>query len=67
MKFSSVNEILDYAMDKEEDAAQFYTSLADKMDKEYTFSSVSPRKKKVTRLKFRRSKTASRCLRPRAK
>lgn len=35
MKFSSVNEILDYAMEKEEDAAQFYTSLADKMDKEY--------------------------------
>ena len=35
MKFSSVNEILDYAMEKEEDAAQFYNSLADKMDKEY--------------------------------
>jgi rubrerythrin len=35
MKFDSVDAILDYAMDKEEDARQFYLALADKMDREY--------------------------------
>ena len=32
-KFSSVEEILDFAIRKEEEAAEFYTSLADKMKK----------------------------------
>lgn len=35
MKLDSVEKILDYAMEKEEDAAQFYLTLAGKMDKEY--------------------------------
>jgi rubrerythrin len=35
MKLDSVEKILDYAMEKEEDAAQFYMTLAGKMDKEY--------------------------------
>ncbi len=33
MKLTSVDEILDYAIEKEEDAAQFYTDLADRVDK----------------------------------
>jgi rubrerythrin len=33
MKFESVDQILDFAIEKEEDAAQFYTDLAAKMDK----------------------------------
>ncbi len=35
MKLDSVEKILDYAIEKEEDAAQFYLTLASKMDKEY--------------------------------
>ena len=35
MKLDSVEKILDYAMEKEEDAFQFYMKLAGKMDKEY--------------------------------
>lgn len=35
MKFNSVDEILDFAMTKEEDAAAFYSDLADRMDKKY--------------------------------
>ena len=35
MKFKSVDEVLDYAIDKEEDARQFYLDLAAKMDREY--------------------------------
>lgn len=31
MKFGSVDEILDFAIEKEEEAAQFYTDLANKM------------------------------------
>ena len=33
MEFNSVDEILDYAIAREEDAALFYTDLAAKMDK----------------------------------
>ena len=33
MKFESIDQILDFAIEKEEDAAQFYTDLAAKMDK----------------------------------
>ena len=33
MKFESVDQILDFAIEKEEDAAQFYTDLAAKMNK----------------------------------
>ena len=35
MNFDSVDAVLDYAIEKEEDAFQFYTELAGKMDKEY--------------------------------
>jgi len=35
MNFDSVDAILDYAIEKEDDAFQFYTSLAAKMDKAY--------------------------------
>ena len=35
MKFDSVDAILDYAIEKEEDARQFYLDLASKMDREY--------------------------------
>ncbi len=35
MTFSSVNELLDFAISKEEAAAKFYTELAGKMDKPY--------------------------------
>ena len=33
MKFDSVDAILDFAISKEEDAAQYYTDLAERMDK----------------------------------
>jgi len=33
MKFDSVDAVLDFAISKEEDAAQFYTDLANRMDK----------------------------------
>ena len=33
MKLDSVDAILDFAIEKEEDAAQFYAGLADKMDR----------------------------------
>jgi len=33
MKFDTVDKILDFAIEKEEDAAQFYTDLAGKMDR----------------------------------
>jgi rubrerythrin len=33
MKFDSVDAVLDFAMEKEEDSAQFYTDLANRMDK----------------------------------
>ena len=33
IEFTSVDEILDYAIEREEDAAKFYTELAGKMDK----------------------------------
>ncbi len=35
MKFDSVDKILDFAIQKEQDAADFYTDLADKMEVEY--------------------------------
>jgi len=35
MNFDSVDAILDYAIDKEEDAFQFYSDLAAKMDRAY--------------------------------
>ena len=35
MKFGSVDEILDFAIEKEEEAARFYTDLAGKMDREH--------------------------------
>jgi rubrerythrin len=35
MNFKSVDAILDYAIEKEEDAFQFYTGLAGKMDRAY--------------------------------
>ena len=35
MKFDSVDKILDFAMQKEQDAADFYTDLANKMEVEY--------------------------------
>ncbi|MFH1686879.1 MAG: ferritin family protein [bacterium] len=35
MKFKSVDEILDFAIQKEQDAADFYTSLAEKMAREH--------------------------------
>jgi len=35
MKFDSVDAILDFAITKEEDAAQFYTDLAGKMKQKY--------------------------------
>lgn len=35
MKLNSVEAILDFAIEKEEDAAQFYQELAAKMDREY--------------------------------
>jgi len=35
MKLDSVDKILDFAIEKEEDAAQFYTSLSEKMDRPY--------------------------------
>jgi len=35
MHFDSVDKILDYAIDKEEDAFQFYTGLAARMDRAY--------------------------------
>ena len=33
MKFESIDEILDYAIQREQDAADFYTELAEKMEK----------------------------------
>lgn len=33
MKFESIDQILDFAIEKEEDAAQFYTDLAARMEK----------------------------------
>ena len=35
MRFDSVDKILDFAIQKEQDAADFYTSLADKMEFKY--------------------------------
>lgn len=35
MKLDSIDKILDFAIEKEEDAAQFYTDLAAKMDKSH--------------------------------
>lgn len=35
MKFETVDQILDFAIEKEEDAAQFYTDLAARMSKPY--------------------------------
>lgn len=35
MKFDSIDAILDYAIEKEQDAADFYNGLANRMDKEY--------------------------------
>lgn len=35
MALDTVDKILDYAIEKEEDAAAFYTNLAGKMDKQY--------------------------------
>ena len=35
MKFDSVDAILDFAITKEEDAAQFYTDLAGKMKRQH--------------------------------
>lgn len=35
MNFNSVNEILDFAIEKEQDAADFYTNLGDKMAREH--------------------------------
>jgi len=35
MKFDSVDKILDFAIQKEQDAADFYTDLANKMEVEY--------------------------------
>jgi rubrerythrin len=35
MEFNSVNEILDYAIVREQNAADFYTDLAVRMDREY--------------------------------
>ena len=35
MKLDSVDKILDFAIEKEEDAAAFYTDLAGKMDRPY--------------------------------
>lgn len=36
MKLDSVDKILDFAIRNEQDAADFYTGLADKMEREYT-------------------------------
>ncbi len=35
MKLDSVDKILDYAIDKEQDAADFYNALSDKMKQQY--------------------------------
>lgn len=35
MNFDSVDQILDFAIEKEQDAADFYNDLAGKMDREY--------------------------------
>ena len=35
MKFNSIDEILDFAVKKEEEAADFYSNLADKMEYEH--------------------------------
>jgi len=35
MKLNSIEAILDFAIEKEEDAAQFYQELAGKMDRDY--------------------------------
>ncbi len=35
MKLDTADKILDYAIEKEEDAARFYTDLAAKMDRQY--------------------------------
>ncbi len=35
MKLDSVDKILDFAIEKEQDAADFYTGLANKMDRPY--------------------------------
>lgn len=35
MKLQSIDEILDFAIEKEEDAAKFYTDLAGRVDKPY--------------------------------
>lgn len=34
-KFSSANEVLDFAIEREEEAAQFYTDLGSKMEKSF--------------------------------
>lgn len=34
-EFRSINDVLDFAIDREEEAAQFYTDLASKMDREW--------------------------------
>jgi rubrerythrin len=35
VKFDSIEEILDFAIEKEQDAADFYNDLASRMDREY--------------------------------
>lgn len=35
MKLDSIDKVLDFAIEKEQDAAEFYTDLAAKMDKQY--------------------------------
>ena len=35
MKLNTIEEILDFAIEKEEDASRFYTDLAARMDKPY--------------------------------
>ena len=35
MKFESVDQVLDFAIEKEQDAADFYNDLAGKMNREY--------------------------------
>ncbi len=34
-EFRSINDVLDFAIDREEEAAQFYTDLASKMDRDW--------------------------------
>lgn len=35
MKLDTIDKVLDFAIEKEEDAAQFYTDLAEKVDKKH--------------------------------